>query len=91
LFKRFDLYRENRICPICDGKMIKYDHSHECTNGCYEIHFGYGNEEFIIFGENITTVWDEDMGFTFFAKLKIKKKIKYWKQDERYLAEILMR
>jgi hypothetical protein len=75
---------ENK-CPIC-GNLVQHSselglnyHIVECPNSCYRSISRYGDKLFyMVYLFNVLT-----------PENKVKEKIKYWKENERYLAEIL--
>ena len=87
-------------CPICEKDLTINLNSYwttECKNGCYKMSFDKGTIV-SVFGEEIKMKWttakltDEEIEDKFkeFNDI-IEEKIKYWKEDYRYLAEILER
>lgn len=97
-----DIYCRNGKCLICGSKLSTfYPHyfNATCKNGCYEYEFmwtynvvknkEYDIVEFKVFNESyqITTLLNRK------EKKKLKKKmidkIKFYKENYRYLAEIL--
>lgn len=88
-----DLYCKNLTCPICgttDEDSQPYDFI--CLKGCYEVVSvsgwedakGFVGDQFTIFGEFIEIRGSE-------SKDIIEEKIKYWKENDRYLTEWLGR
>lgn len=89
----FDI-KNSKVCPICESKMIMADNPPDiaCVNGCCEIlvsDFNFG-----IVGVTLCFE-DEDNDHYFFSlpeeEDELIKRIKYWRKDYRYLAEILER
>jgi ssDNA-binding Zn-finger/Zn-ribbon topoisomerase 1 len=92
------------ICPICGTEMIQVkwvigSKYHVCRNKCYESLVEYNDStktphlfQVKIFEEHIGHVF-----VTYFEYLMVEmlddvnKKVDYWKDNERYLAEIMMR
>jgi hypothetical protein len=84
-------------CPICGKEIIRsndFNLSLECKNGCYQqvLFMGFTNH---IFrhpngGPATVTVYNEDPELDK-KKDVIEQIIAYWKEDDRYVAEILSR
>lgn len=60
-------------CPICCGELSFWGYIKECKNGCYRQYKGY----VIVFDEMIND------------NIKLKKKIDYWRENERYLLKLM--
>lgn len=60
-------------CPICCGELVYWNYVKECKNGCYEQYA----QHVLVFDEVITD------------DLKLKKKIKYWRENDRYLLKLM--
>lgn len=84
-------------CPICNRKLKVQDFGPEeqnytCeTNKCYDFYFYYGTYEVIIFDKKYEWVWNDDKLYVRGQMYKIQNRLKYWKENNRYLLELLMR
>lgn len=87
---------KNWVCPICENRMgidRKSPPDRSCGNGCFTAHTDYGETQ--IYGVSI--YFDDGEGQETFYDIDddgrdvIKERIKYWREDYRYLAEILER
>jgi hypothetical protein len=84
--QKFDYHHPH--CPVCESEMIRSSYYDPiCKNGCYRMHAGYGWIDYYLFGEHIARIWDDD--FKFWDKRKIRKKVEYWREDDRYLIHLL--
>lgn len=83
-----------RKCPICRKKLVKPKDSRTkafCENSCYSIFTtGAGTIESIFGKCFVHSMEDTDEEIAKMEKV-ILEKIKYWKKNDRYLAEILAR
>lgn len=83
-------------CPICGSKLITSDHGWQiCKNNCYFVEKwnSFTNHCFIHpFDEKLVKLpfYDSDSAEGYIKKRNIAYEIiKYWKTDDRYIAEIL--
>jgi hypothetical protein len=89
------------VCPICGSKtrfVPDEEPDRACINGC--ITFSVAYDESQIYGATVEFD-DEDYNLNFFGDAKyfslpkeinkLRERIKYWKENDRYLAEILIR
>ncbi|MDF2534339.1 MAG: hypothetical protein K0R18_496 [Bacillales bacterium] len=85
-FKNFEY-----CCPVCESEMTWYNGSNKiCRNGCYTTYGGYGYIDYYVFDEKVASIWDDDNFIVKYLDRKsIKKKIEYWRQDDRYLLNLL--
>lgn len=99
LKNKVDIYCKKGICPICEGKMIFYEtdyiNSYECKNKCYKYYPWYpinGNsfERFEFFEEDVHLIEIGIILNYFYNRKKVIDKIRYWKNEERYLIKILL-
>lgn len=77
-------------CHICGSNMIKgieLDTS-TCKNKCYHIYYGYGWSNIYIFDKKIVTIWEDNL-FNFIKIGALKRHIKKWKKNDKYLMKIL--
>ena len=85
----------NWLCPICEsGMVVDYSSPPDrmCKNGCFVAHVDYGEDH--VFGVTIGFDSSPNWGYYNTERLGyevISERIKYWKEDYRYLAEILER
>lgn len=85
-------------CPICEKELvisINNDWAEECNNGCYKLSFQHSSKV-SIFGEEIKLIWPKNKDATDREAIeefnhKLSERINYWREDYRYLAEILDR
>lgn len=97
-----DIYCNDGKCPICD-RIIDFEPYASmglCPNGCYSFMYGPAVHGFAVFGrENFYNVplSLKDHGDRLLWRLPVDKweevieKIKYYKENDHYLAEILLR
>lgn len=90
-----DIYCRKNKCPICGSKTevnLMYLYK-KCINECYQynIYITGNGGDFYIFNKLFLSISDKEDNFVqiFLKKRKIKKQIKYWKKNNRYLIEIL--
>jgi hypothetical protein len=82
-------------CPICGKKFNETGHDdgyeYYCTSGCYKLLESYYGSYWI---------WVFDKKFSFFNyeqhlwakyRIRVTNHIQYWKENERYLMQILTR
>lgn len=90
------IYKDN--CPICEKKMDKqsyFESSIElesyilCPNGCYGEEFIHGSYRYSIFNKEFTVSYNSIDSYWRKLKVDIDNEIKYWKENDRYLGEIL--
>lgn len=94
-----DVYCKDGKCPICRSKMILKDRTaysirQSCSNKCYtidKVHRHGSYHRFYIFGSTLTIHRSEKEDYQISKIEKISKRIAYWKENDRYLAEILER
>lgn len=97
MFEIIDIYCKKGNCPICKKSMVKnqFNRIISCSNGCYSYKDGITFKRFTIFGNTFTHINQELKPVGKKVPRHFKKsvvvKIKYWKKNNRYLAEILGR
>lgn len=92
-----DIYCKNNKCPICEKDIKWFGKSRlrcSCDNGCYGfdrwMKEGMGGT-FVIFGEVIDINRHGTGRYKEYKFNEVKERIEYWREDYRYLAEILER
>ena len=92
-----DIYCKDDKCPICEADIEWYYKSKlrcSCKNGCYGFDRwkkeGMGGT-FVIFGEVMDIHKYGTKEYRDYKLNEVKERIEYWKEDYRYLAEILER
>jgi hypothetical protein len=92
-----------KYCPICDSKIEKIKpenvlevKSEGCKNGCFKliVKQDYNNHAyawFYIFEDLTVIASDDSKRKTKLFENKIKQLIQHWKENDRYLAELLSR
>lgn len=99
-----DIYCNDGKCPICERALIKVsievngiivgDYRSSCPNECYSIVYNTAFNYFFFFNkEPWYTVFSDDTNKASkdLSIQTIKDKIAYWREDYRYLSEILER
>lgn len=70
-------------CPICEkelkGEYSYGEHQEICLNGCFAEEYSYGAQRYFIFDAE------------FYDWEKALAQIEYWRENYRYVAEILER
>ncbi|MNJ90090.1 hypothetical protein D3C87_76830 [compost metagenome] len=99
-YDEIDLFAKDKKCPICNSNLIQrfpLRHlSRHCNNECYKYDCylksnGYKEYAFSIFGFDFNiSAEDELEGIHESIFLDIKKEIFYWKENDRYLAKIII-
>lgn len=82
-----DLYCKDGKCPICNGEMNKISSMiKKCDNECYGFIKGDPISSFHIFHYTFHDAYFYDSEK---VKRDVIKKIQYYKENDRYLLEIL--
>lgn len=93
-----ELYKEGSICPICSRILLKPIHSSQydfvvrCENECFIYDVVNTDIKVQIFGVKYASQYSsakEREDFKELSMIEIAEKIAYWKENDRYLAEIL--
>lgn len=90
-----DIFCIDRKCPICNKKMeiLKYKTMPEedvsCINDCYSVISRYDQYFVYIFGDFQIMMSKNNIDKE--IEKSIVEKINYWKENDRYLVEILSR
>ncbi|AEO93317.1 gp46 [Bacillus phage G] len=84
------------ICPICQSELSKQIWTGEgwleelylrCENKCFYYSFSYGDTRISVFDKEVEYSYNEKDKS---GKEKIvEKMIKYWKENDRYLAKLI--
>lgn len=83
-------------CPICEKELsrmhmdqfeTKQNWYANCKNECFKIHFHYGRYKLSIFNEDM--YFDEEDQEKYYEYYK--DRVSHWKENERYLVELLER
>lgn len=92
-----DVYCKDDKCPICERPIIPVGYNRRgCQNSCYVMHNidSYGSFGFNVFREYFfidvavtQTLADRNESIL----EEVRERIKYWKEDYRYVAELLDR
>lgn len=89
-----DIYCKDGKCPICDSEMkveycdTFYDNDYYCRNKCYQIEiFSHDKQQHDVVLFDVEYIEIEN----FDDKEKVKKRIQYWKENDRYLMKLLER
>lgn len=88
-----------KYCPICKRELNKKTNEWKtwniilCKNSCFEVHDNSRFRITFVFGEKFTISKKEKRYVTINKGVKeqIDEKIRYWKESDRYVAEILSR
>lgn len=96
--KNIDIYCDNNKCPICNSELIK-NHSgfvSSCNNKCYIMRQDYGGVDYFttfkVFDEIIAIIYSSSSKTEkLIRERRVRNKIRYWKKDYRYVAELLER
>lgn len=86
-----DVFCRNDKCPICDSEINKISQSYwNCRNSCFAID-KLNSHVFLfrIFDEIFSLVNDNNYPNKEKHMLNIINKIKYWKENDRYLIKIM--
>ncbi|AEO93702.1 gp444 [Bacillus phage G] len=98
------IYCRDNLCPFCESKMNKKEEYlsysvtpnievYECINNCYKLSRSKNKIEmsgnFQIIGQNHYVDLDESIEERIKALKEISEEIDYWREGDRYLAEIL--
>lgn len=80
-------------CPICSKELIINEianHS-KCSNGCYSKTGGYGTTTETVFNKSFIFEYVDSSETWKKIEAELNTEIAYWKEDDRYLLEILSR
>lgn len=86
------IFDEYKTCPICDEELIlsKYDISTKlCNNKCFKHKTYFANDMISIFNKKFDFAKNDSKGLIDRLKNDLKKEIKYWRKDFRYVIKIL--
>lgn len=73
-------------CPICESNMQSITANYKiCNNGCYRIRKVGNLHAHYVFGKEHTFLYSPYEK----REVKLREEIAYWKENDRYLAEIL--
>ncbi|MNJ90066.1 hypothetical protein D3C87_76580 [compost metagenome] len=89
-----NIYCEDDYCPICNSKiLVKIKNGimlKQCKNECYKIAYYIDNIDYFgvkVFKESFSNLGNKNSKYLI---ENIEKKIKYLKEDNRYITEILL-
>lgn len=93
-----EVYCKDNKCPICSNKLRKNGivvRMLICDNGCFQIQeyeqHDLSNTCYIsVFGKSVAVINTKQLNREY-EEGKMYKAINYWKENDRYLAEILSR
>lgn len=90
MLEKYKYFDDEKVCPICSRKLSKYGHEHyweaQCGNDCFRIEHFCELGKFRITFPNLQYYGTEEEIISHF-----NRNVKYWKENDRYLAEILAR
>lgn len=95
-----ELHKDGSACPICNKELkksiyiSKNDFLAICKNNCFAYDMNEMDLRVRIFTDiyaNTEKALKENKNFKKYSAFAVREKIAYWKENNRYLAEILER
>jgi endogenous inhibitor of DNA gyrase (YacG/DUF329 family) len=81
-------------CPICKKELDKKE-THPnykkvfCDNKCFELFISRHSRQYKIFNDEFIILAGDNLLYRLKVEFKVRRKIRYWKKNDRYLMELL--